>query len=146
MLFSEYPWLIVFSTLFFCFFMAVLIRAMLRRRARAGCRGTTNQPMERLLAQLPTDADPAVKAGCNLIARRGKVALRIAVVLGIMVTGCLQGGCRTEPSWPLWESYAQQCIRRAGPDHRPQRGRPDDQRRTGLWDVLRAGGERPGAV
>ena len=39
MLFSKYPWLIVVSTLFFCFFMAVLIRAMLRRRARARLRG-----------------------------------------------------------------------------------------------------------
>jgi cellulose synthase (UDP-forming) len=39
MLFSKYPWLIVFSTLFFCFFMAVLIRAMLRRRARARLQG-----------------------------------------------------------------------------------------------------------
>jgi cellulose synthase (UDP-forming) len=39
MLFSEFPWLIVVSTLFFCFFMAVLIRAMLRRRARARLQG-----------------------------------------------------------------------------------------------------------
>jgi cellulose synthase (UDP-forming) len=39
MLFSAYPWLIVVSTLFFCFFMAVLIRAMLRRRARARLHG-----------------------------------------------------------------------------------------------------------
>jgi cellulose synthase (UDP-forming) len=39
MLFSEFPWLIVVSTLFFCFFMAVLIRSMLRRRARARLQG-----------------------------------------------------------------------------------------------------------
>ncbi len=38
-LFSEFPWLIVVSTLIFCFFMAVLIRAMLRRHARARLRG-----------------------------------------------------------------------------------------------------------
>jgi cellulose synthase (UDP-forming) len=39
MLFSEFPWLIVGSTLFFCFLMATLLRAMLRRRARARLRG-----------------------------------------------------------------------------------------------------------
>ncbi len=39
MLFSEYPWLIVFSTLFLCFLIAGLLRAMLRRRARARLQG-----------------------------------------------------------------------------------------------------------
>jgi cellulose synthase (UDP-forming) len=39
LLFSEFPWLMVVSTLFSCFFMAVLIRAMLRRRARARLQG-----------------------------------------------------------------------------------------------------------
>jgi len=40
LLFSQFPWLIVVSTLFFCFFMAVLIRAMLRRHARARLQGS----------------------------------------------------------------------------------------------------------
>ena len=35
MLFSEFPWLVVISTLIFCILMAALIRALLRRRARA---------------------------------------------------------------------------------------------------------------
>jgi cellulose synthase (UDP-forming) len=39
MLFSEFPWLIVVLTLVFCFFMAALIRAMLRRHARARLQG-----------------------------------------------------------------------------------------------------------
>jgi cellulose synthase (UDP-forming) len=39
MLFSEFPWLIVASTLIFCFFMAALIRSMLRRHARARLQG-----------------------------------------------------------------------------------------------------------
>ena len=39
MLFSEFPWLIVVSTLIFCFFMAIIIRAMLRRHARARLQG-----------------------------------------------------------------------------------------------------------
>jgi cellulose synthase (UDP-forming) len=39
MLFSKFPWLIVFSTLFLCFFMAVLIRSKLRRMARARLQG-----------------------------------------------------------------------------------------------------------
>ncbi|CAN5422754.1 hypothetical protein BH10ACI4_BH10ACI4_05540 [soil metagenome] len=39
MLFSEFPWLIVGITMVFCFFMAILIRAMLRRRARARLQG-----------------------------------------------------------------------------------------------------------
>ena len=39
MLFSEFPWLIVASTLILCFFMAVIIRAMLRRHARARLQG-----------------------------------------------------------------------------------------------------------
>jgi cellulose synthase (UDP-forming) len=39
MLLSEYPWLIVVSTLVLCFLMAILIRAMLRRHARARLQG-----------------------------------------------------------------------------------------------------------
>jgi cellulose synthase (UDP-forming) len=40
MLFSEFPWLVVVSTLLFCILMAALIRAMLRRRARIRLQGT----------------------------------------------------------------------------------------------------------
>ena len=39
MLFSEFPWLVVVSTLVFCLLMAALIRAMLRRRARIRLQG-----------------------------------------------------------------------------------------------------------
>ena len=39
MLFSDYQWLMVVSTMAFCFLMAVIIRAMLRRRARARLQG-----------------------------------------------------------------------------------------------------------
>ena len=39
MLFSDYQWLMVISTLFFCFLMAVIIRSILRRRARMRLQG-----------------------------------------------------------------------------------------------------------
>jgi cellulose synthase (UDP-forming) len=39
MLFSDYQWLMVVSTMVFCFLMATIIRAMLRRRARARLQG-----------------------------------------------------------------------------------------------------------
>jgi cellulose synthase (UDP-forming) len=39
MLFSDYPWLMVVSTIVFCFLMAVILRTMLRRRARARLQG-----------------------------------------------------------------------------------------------------------
>jgi cellulose synthase (UDP-forming) len=39
MLFSDYQWLMVVSTMFFCFLMAAIIRAMLRRHARARLQG-----------------------------------------------------------------------------------------------------------
>jgi cellulose synthase (UDP-forming) len=38
-LLSDYPWLIVVSTIVFCFLMASILRAMLRRRARARLQG-----------------------------------------------------------------------------------------------------------
>ncbi len=41
MLFSEYQWLMVVSTMFFCFLMAAIIRAMLRRHARARLQGNS---------------------------------------------------------------------------------------------------------
>jgi cellulose synthase (UDP-forming) len=39
MLFSDYPWLMVVSTIFFCFLLAVILRTMLRRRARVRLQG-----------------------------------------------------------------------------------------------------------
>ncbi len=39
MLFSEFQWLMVISTMIFCFLMAAIIRAILRRRARARLQG-----------------------------------------------------------------------------------------------------------
>jgi endoglucanase len=36
--------------------------------------------------------------------------LRSALVLVIALTACLQGGCRTDPDWPLWESYARSAY------------------------------------
>jgi cellulose synthase (UDP-forming) len=38
--FSEFPWIVVLVTTFFCFLMAVILRAMLRRHARARLQGT----------------------------------------------------------------------------------------------------------
>lgn len=39
LLFSQFPWLVVVSTTLFCFFMAALIRVMLRRHARIRLQG-----------------------------------------------------------------------------------------------------------
>ncbi len=39
MLFSEYQWLMVLSTLFFCFLMAVILRSTLRKKARMRLQG-----------------------------------------------------------------------------------------------------------
>ena len=39
MLFSEFPWLVVITTIIFCVLMAALIRALLRKRARARLQG-----------------------------------------------------------------------------------------------------------
>jgi cellulose synthase (UDP-forming) len=39
MLFSEFQWLMVIATMVFCFLMAAILRAMLRRRARARLQG-----------------------------------------------------------------------------------------------------------
>jgi cellulose synthase (UDP-forming) len=41
MLFSEYQWLMVVSIMFLCFLMAVILRAMLRRRARSRLQGNS---------------------------------------------------------------------------------------------------------
>jgi cellulose synthase (UDP-forming) len=39
MLFSEYQWLMVISTLASCFFLAVILRSILRRKARVRLQG-----------------------------------------------------------------------------------------------------------
>jgi cellulose synthase (UDP-forming) len=39
MFFSDYPWIMVVSTIMFCFLLAVILRATLRRRARARLQG-----------------------------------------------------------------------------------------------------------
>jgi len=39
MFFSDYPWIMVVSTIVFCFLLAVILRATLRRRARARLQG-----------------------------------------------------------------------------------------------------------
>jgi len=57
--------------------------------------------MERLRANLP------LNAGCWSFSLS---SLRSLVVLGVTLAACLQGGCRTEPSWPLWESYAHSAF------------------------------------
>jgi endo-1,4-beta-D-glucanase Y len=64
--------------------------------------------MERQRTQL------ALKAGLRSRAVRGWNALRGAVVLGVMMAVCLEGGCRTEQSWPLWESYARSAFDDSG--------------------------------
>jgi cellulose synthase (UDP-forming) len=38
--FSEFPWIVVLTTTFFCFVMAAVLRSMLRRRARIRLQGT----------------------------------------------------------------------------------------------------------
>jgi cellulose synthase (UDP-forming) len=40
MLFSEFPWIVVITSLILCVLMAALIRAILRRRARIRLQGT----------------------------------------------------------------------------------------------------------
>jgi cellulose synthase (UDP-forming) len=39
MLFTDYPWLIVVTTIVFCFLLAAILRTMLRRRARVRLQG-----------------------------------------------------------------------------------------------------------
>ena len=36
------------------------------------------------------------------------------MVLGMMMAACLEGGCRTEPGWPLWESYTRSAFDGSG--------------------------------
>ena len=64
--------------------------------------------MERQRTQL------ALNGGPKLRTVRGWNALRGAVVLGVMMAACLEGGCRTEQSWPLWESYARSAFDDSG--------------------------------
>lgn len=36
--------------------------------------------------------------------------LRSALTLTVILAACLQGGCRTEQPWPLWDNYAKSAI------------------------------------
>jgi endo-1,4-beta-D-glucanase Y len=56
----------------------------------------------------------ALNAAVRWRAVRGKSVLRGVVVLGVMIAACLEGGCRTEQSWPLWESYAHSAFDDSG--------------------------------
>ncbi len=44
----------------------------------------------------------------NRLRRQG--LLRSAVVLTVMLAACLQGGCKTEQRWPLWDSYTRNAY------------------------------------
>jgi cellulose synthase (UDP-forming) len=41
MFFSDYPWVMVVAIIFSCILLAIIVRAMLRRRARARLRGNS---------------------------------------------------------------------------------------------------------
>ncbi len=41
---------------------------------------------------------------------KGKIALRQAMTAVLVLTCCLQGGCRAEAPWPLWDAYAQKFM------------------------------------
>lgn len=43
-----------------------------------------------------------------------KNMIRSVMVFAIMLTACLEGGCRTDPTWPLWESYARSAFDASG--------------------------------
>jgi endo-1,4-beta-D-glucanase Y len=45
-----------------------------------------------------------------LKARRRWSVLRGTAVLWVMLAACIEGGCRTEQRWPLWESYARSAF------------------------------------
>ncbi|MCU1322910.1 MAG: Cellulase [Acidobacteriaceae bacterium] len=36
--------------------------------------------------------------------------MRSMLVLGVTLAACLQGGCKTEPTWPLWEAYTRSAF------------------------------------
>jgi endo-1,4-beta-D-glucanase Y len=42
--------------------------------------------------------------------RRSPKAIRTVVTLTLTLAACLQGGCRTEQAWPLWESYTHSAL------------------------------------
>ena len=56
----------------------------------------------------------ALNAGPISRAVRGKSVLRGVMVLGVMMAACLEGGCRTEQGWPLWESYTRSALDSTG--------------------------------
>src|SRR5882757_11239868 len=57
----------------------------------------------------PTAYQP-LNAGRRRSLLRCKSAARSVVVLGVTLAACLQGGCRTDPGWPLWESYTSNAF------------------------------------
>ena len=48
----------------------------------------------------------------NRLRRQGP--LRSAAVLTVVLAACLQGGCKTEQNWPLWESYSRNAYDPSG--------------------------------
>ena len=64
--------------------------------------------MERQRTQL------ALNAGHIRRAVRGKSCFTRRMVLGVMLAACLEGGCRTDQGWPLWESYAHSAFDDSG--------------------------------
>ncbi len=42
--------------------------------------------------------------------RHSHKAFRSVSTLALTLAVCLQGGCRTDPSWPLWESYTRSAL------------------------------------
>jgi endo-1,4-beta-D-glucanase Y len=45
---------------------------------------------------------------------RGKVGLRWGGTVVLVLTSCLQSGCRAEAPWPLWDAYAQKFLDNQG--------------------------------
>jgi endoglucanase len=60
-----------------------------------------------------TDADPAARPG-GIRQRLSGWPRRNAVVLAVLMASCLEGGCRSNPGWPLWESYTKNAFEQQG--------------------------------
>jgi endoglucanase len=62
--------------------------------------------MASLPANLPLNAGRGSVSSLEIIkGPHRRNVLRSSLVLAIALAACLQGGCRTDPDWPLWESY-----------------------------------------
>ncbi len=57
-----------------------------------------------------TSAHTPLNAGRQWSKWRCKSAVRSVIVMGVALATCLQGGCRTDPTWPLWESYTSNAF------------------------------------